>query len=245
MAIGPLLGAMGGSVALGVLVGLSGIGGFLLPPWLSITLSLPPAQAVPITLLGFAISSLVASAFYARNRAVDFRVAGTLATASLPGIGIGLLVGAHLSARTWSTLIGVTLVVAATWLLRPRDQNARAEPAVSIWWVCGTGLVAGAAAVLAGVTGPLVLLPGLRAAGVSSPTAVGTSLLASVGISLAGVIGYGALSGPPVRLATHIVPAVVIGTVTGAALSRRVSAATLNVLIRVLCALAGLWMLLR
>jgi uncharacterized membrane protein YfcA len=245
MGIGSLPGALGGTLALGVLVGLTGIGGFLLPPWLRLTLAMPPAQAVPLTLLGFTISSLVATAFYARSRAVDFSLAALLVAAALPGIGIGLFAGARLSPQAWSHLIGVMLVVIALWLLRPTRADTRTARTDARWWVGGAGLLAGVCAVVAGVTGPLIMLPGLRIAGVPSTTAVGTSLLASVGVSLAGVIGYGTVGGWSHRVAVYVVPAVVIGTAAGALLSRRVEAPALNGLIRALCAAAGLWMLLR
>jgi hypothetical protein len=243
--IGPLIGAIVGSAVLGALVGLSGIGGFLLPAWLRATAGVPPAQAVPVTLVSFAISSLAASPLYARRGAVDVRLAAALAAASVPGIGLGLAAAAFLSQQAWSRLIGVALLLAAAWAPRTETVGpADPIPAALTWRVGATGLFAGAAAVLAGVTGPLVLLPGLRAAGVPAPTAVGTSLFASVGISFAAAAGYGALRGLPLTLTAYVLPSVVIGTLTGAVMGGRVRATALNRVIRILCAVAGLWMML-
>jgi uncharacterized membrane protein YfcA len=172
-------------------------------------------------------------------------MATRLAAASIPGVGAGLLVGTHLSPRTWSHVIGAMLLVAAVWLLRPRGDDTRRDPPASKWWAGTAGFVAGISAVVAGVTGPLIMLPGLRLAGVSSTSAVGTSLLASVGVSLAAVAGYAALGALSHPMAAYIAPVVLVGTVAGAMLSRRVVAPALGRLIRGLCGAAGLWMLLR
>jgi uncharacterized membrane protein YfcA len=206
---------------------------------------MPPAQSVPVTLLSFTISSVVASFLYAGDRRIDFRRATLLTAASVPGIGLGLFIGAHLSPQTWNRAIGAMLILAAVWLLGPRYEATHKNPAGATWWVGGAGFIAGIAAVVAGVTGPLIMLPGLRLAGVSSTSAVATSLLASVCVSFAAVAGYAARGGLLHPMAVSIAPVVLVGTVTGVMLSRRVTAPMLGGLVRALCGAAGLWMLLR
>ena len=121
-AINPLHSLSG--FAVGLLVGLTGVGGgSLMTPLLVLLFGIHPVTAVGTDLLYASITKSGGVVIHGWNRTVDWRVTGRLASGSVPATAATLLILYHLgptTARTAafiSTVLGVALILSAISLM--------------------------------------------------------------------------------------------------------------------------------
>lgn len=235
---------------IGVSVGVSGYGGFLVPILLVVALGMDPRSAVAHGLLSFILPGLVGAWLYWRKQQrPSLRIVLALCAGTVPGVLAGRLISAALSDLVLQVLVAL-LVAAAGLSMFLRRRRATREPAVAVrprrlaGAAAGAGFLAGIASVLAGVGGPLVTVPVLVAMGAELAPAVGASLLASV-VNVA--LGAGALSG----LVQVDWPVLIVITVTqlagmpiGAWLHDRIGRRLVPV-ITVMALAASAWLLVR
>ncbi len=228
--IAPLYAASG--LAIGVLVGLTGVGGgSLMTPLLILLFGFHPATAVGTDLLYAAATKSVGAAVHGLRGMIEWRIVGRLASGSVPGAVLTLLVlrqtGVHsaAAAHTLSLMLGVALLLTAISLLfRPwitayatrhwRGPSPRREAGLTL----ATGLVLGVLVSLTsvgagalGVTVLLLLYPRLPTARIVASDiahAVPLTLVAGAGHWLLGTIDVGLLG----SLLAGSVPGVVIGS---------------------------------
>ena len=112
----PYIWAAIGSVGIGVMVGATSIGGFLLVPLLMIALDLPIAEAVTTALLVFVLSGVVGVYLYRRR--MDARLAVGLALAALPGIWAGLRLSRWMSEQAAEVSLSCLLIALAAYVGR-------------------------------------------------------------------------------------------------------------------------------
>src|SRR6516225_1517108 len=123
----PLLYTISG-FAVGLLVGMTGVGGgSLMTPLLILLFGINPATAVGTDLLHAAITKTAGSAVHGFNRTIDWRVVRLLATGSVPTTVLTILALGHIGINTAAArdLITAVLVVAlfitaVTLLVRSR-----------------------------------------------------------------------------------------------------------------------------
>ena len=169
------------SFPIGILIGLTGIGGAaLMTPFLILGLGARPDLAIGTDLVYSMFTKAAGSWLHWKQGHVDLRLAGKLAVASLPSAALGTLAmtslhrGANGDARLKAVIGGVLLIVAAVSILRPRNHSA---PAAGIRLTVATLAYASIAGFLVGMTsigsGSLILpllmivnrLPVVRAVG--------------------------------------------------------------------------------
>ena len=252
-----------GCLVVGTCLGLSGYGGFLVPPLLVWALDLDPRTAVAHALLASLLPALLGAALYRRGHGLDARLVLLLCAGTVPGV----LLGGALSraSPTWllQAAIGAAVLVAGLALVRPRprlpadgpsgqpvERRDRSRPTQTETRTgtrtAGTpatvtaGVLSGTAGVVVGVGGPLVTTPVLVAGGVALAPAVGAGLANN-----ALVAGIGSLSLLPDVTLDPAVLAVVAGTqlvgvVAGVRLRPRVPAAAMSRLVAAVAVLTGL-----
>ncbi len=218
--------------AVGLLVGLTGVGGgSLMTPLLVLLFGFHPSTAVGTDLLYAAATKTVGSAMHGFRNTIDWRVVRRLASGSVPGAVITLLIlylsGVQSRATTHaiSLILGIALLLTAVSLLfRPQIVafigKRLGEPSkgkVSTLTVI-TGLVLGVLVSLTsvgagalGVTALLLLYPRLptaRIVGSDIAHAVPLTLVAGIGHWLLGTVDWPLLG----SLLVGSVPGVVIGS---------------------------------
>ena len=110
----------------GMLIGLSGIGGGVLMTPLLLLIGLPPTAAVGTDLAYSALTKLAGTIQHGRQGTIEWRVVRTLALASVPFtiVAVWVLSKLHLSGSSeiiesrLKQLIGVMLVIAAVLMIR-------------------------------------------------------------------------------------------------------------------------------
>jgi uncharacterized protein len=230
----PLYSATG--FAVGLLVGLTGVGGgSLMTPLLILLFGIHPATAVGTDLLYAAVTKSAGSVVHGLNRNIDWRVVGLLAAGSVPFTIIALVVLGHVginsdAARYLITFVltGALLVTALTLVFRDRivARYARRIDALRPRQVALFTVVVGAvlgvlvsiSSVGAGAIGVAALLllypklPTARIVGSDIAHAVPLTLVAGIGHWWLGSINVDVL----ISLLIGSVPGILIGSYAAA-----------------------------
>jgi len=235
-------------LAIGVSLGLSGYGGFLVPALLVAVLHLATRDAVATGLLSFVLPGVLGAWLYWRqeNRP-SWYLTLLLCLGTVPGVLVGRLVSVSVADVTLQVLLGAVVIASGLFLLLRRRPPAgppppggpRRLPARLVPAVLGAGFLGGLAAVVAGVGGPLVTVPILMSFGLDLAPLVGAALLNSVVVSLLGAASLlGAVHVDPLVLAV-VTLAQLAGVPVGVWLQRRVRPARLVPVIAVVSAVTG------
>ena len=247
---GILTGAAFVGLLVGILVGLTGIGGgLLLAPLLISVLGVPPLVAVGSDAVISCLTKVAAGGLYWYQGNVRWRLVLRLACGSLPGATLGVLVLTHIRGIHGSAVdnflrvsIGVLLVVIPISYLagqsfRMANPPCQARPSGgNEFGITIVGVVAG---FLVGVTsigaGSFILMMLMIAYRTSPAVTVGTDI--AHGALLAGVAGllqFKLVGNVDLTLAASVMAGCLPGSVVGAYLASRVSSGKLK---RILCTL--------
>ena len=222
--------------AVGVLVGLTGVGGgSLMTPLLILLFGMAPATAVGTDLLYAAVTKTAGSAVHGFSRTIDWRVVRRLAAGSVPmtAITIALLgridVGSPLARDLITGVLTIALfVTAASLLFRERIVSRFARrigalrpnqiAALTIGVGAALGILVSISSVGAGAIGVTALillypdLPTRRIVGSDIAHAVPLTLAAGIGHWFLGSIDWNVL----VSLLLGSIPGIIIGSYAAA-----------------------------
>ncbi|MDR5754183.1 MULTISPECIES: sulfite exporter TauE/SafE family protein [unclassified Caballeronia] len=240
-------------LAVGFLVGLTGVGGgSLMTPLLVLLFGIHPATAVGTDLLYAAATKTAGTLVHGIKGSVDWRITGRLAAGSVPAAAITLVLlhyyGVHSpgAARVIQLILGTALLITAVSLVfRPqlarlayRKGTGRPEhPQRTAAWTVLTGAILGVLVSITsvgagaiGVTVLLLLYPRLataRIVGSDIAHAVPLTLIAGTGHWMLGSVDWALLA----SLLVGSLPGIAIGSMLSSkapeALLRNVLAATL------------------
>jgi len=223
-------------LAIGMLVGLTGVGGgSLMTPLLVLMFNFHPVTAVGTDLLYASATKTVGTGVHGLNRTVDWRVVRTLAIGSIPATILTLLAlgyaGTHYhgTGKAVTVILGVTLILTAIAMLFRRLIVARLAPAMDGISPARITLLTGALGVLLGVlvsltsvgagaigmTALLALYPQLptnRLVGSDIAHAVPLTLIAGIGHWMLGAVDFSLLG----ALLIGSVPGIIIGSLLSA-----------------------------
>lgn len=252
------LGVLVVSFAVGIVVGLTGMGGGALMTPALIFLGIPPTAAVANDLVAAALNKSVGAAVHLRSGSPNIRLVGWLIVGSVPcalGASFLLRVIAPVEAQEdWLKLaIGATLLLAAAAylarmylnLIRPTRPigaggiQVRPVPTVLV------GAVGGALVGLTSVgSGSLIMVSLLLLYPAMSPRRmVGTDLAQAIPLVLAAAIGHVITSGITWAVLIPLVVGGSPGTLLGARLAARVPQAVIRRGITLVLTLTGLTLL--
>ncbi len=233
-AIQPLYSLSG--FAVGLLVGLTGVGGgSLMTPLLILLFGIHPATAVGTDLLYAAATKTAGTAVHGWNRNIDWRVVGRLAAGSVPATAITilflsqLLPPGHAKADFISPMVGVAVIITAISLMFRKTllryvsarQGKMTEARTTLLTIvlgATMGVLVSLSSVGAGAIGVTVLFilypkfPTVRIVGSDIAHAVPLTLLAGAGHWYLGDVNFGLLG----SLLVGSLPGIVIGSVVAA-----------------------------
>ncbi len=210
--LGPLLG-----LGIGVALGFFGGGGTILAvPLFVYVFGLDEKEAIASSFLVVALSSLSGVVQHLRARRVDLRTGLLFGGPGMFGAHFGGRASAHID-DTLLLLLFASTMLAAAWALW-RGRAASSSVTLSPARLIAQGLAVGFFTGMIGAGGGFVIVPALVLfAGLSPPTAIGTSLFILVLQSLAGFSGYVT----HVRIDAALVSAVAASAAGGALLGAR------------------------
>ncbi len=254
---GAVLALLAVSFLVGIVVGLTGMGGGALMTPALVFLGIPPTAAVANDLVAAAVNKSVGAAVHARSGSPDWRLVRLLVVGSVPfALGGAFLIDLAGPPEDREGLlrlaIGVALLLAAaTYALRiygtvfhhwGRDEGevrVRVLPTIAVGAV--GGLLVGLTSVGSGsiiMVALLLLHPGLAARRL-----VGTDLVQAVPLVLAAAVGHVIVSGVTWTVLLPLVLGGTPGTFVGARLSAWVPGSAIRRGIVIVLTLTGLTLL--
>ncbi len=228
----------------GLLVGLAGVGGVLLPPGLVAVGGMSPHAATATSTWVFLFTGVVGSAAYSWRGLVPWAMLARLAVGIVPAAFVGARTNAVLPPSVvLFALAALTLLVGLHQLLPSAGRRpARELGGLSL---VALGAVVGFGSALTGTGGPVLLVPSLLALGVTVVRAVAVSQVAQLPVVAAGSVGYLQAGLTDVRLGTLLGVVAAVGTVLGAVVATRVHGQRLRQVVGLVCVLSGVFLLLR
>jgi uncharacterized membrane protein YfcA len=222
----------GSGLLVGILVGLTGVGGgSLMTPLLILLFGFHPGAAVGTDLLYASATKSVGTLVHGSNKTVDWRIAGRMALGSVPAtiLTVGLLYVLHLhgdaASKLISTVLGFALVLTAATLLFRRQlfefaarravaPGPRATAILTVALGAVLGVLITLSSVGAGAIGVTVLIflypkaPLARIVGSDIAHAVPLTLIAGAGHFALGTVNLPLLG----SLLVGSIPGVIIGS---------------------------------
>src|SRR6516225_3029378 len=147
------------------MIGCIGIGGVILVPALVFLAGIPIQIAIPATMFAYILSGLVATAVFARNKSIDWRMASSLCIGGTPAAFAGAWAVSIFDGRLLAACLGVLTLLSGVNSLRPRLRAETDRATVSHGTLSFVGAATGFLSSLTGTGGPLLLVPIARRAG--------------------------------------------------------------------------------
>jgi uncharacterized membrane protein YfcA len=215
-----------------MLVGLTGVGGgSLMTPLLVLLFGFHPSTAVGSDLLYASVTKSVGTVVHGKQKTVDWRIVGSLATGSVPAAILTLLAMSRLgtmsreASHVLSLMLGISLLLTGIAVFfRPRilrwagkHIDSMGRPRAARWTIAlgaTLGVLVSITSVGAGALGTTALLilyprlPVARIAGSDIAHAVPLTLIAGIGHWLMGSVDFGLI----LALLVGSVPGIIAGS---------------------------------
>ncbi|MCB9652919.1 MAG: sulfite exporter TauE/SafE family protein [Deltaproteobacteria bacterium] len=229
------------ALPVGISMGLLGGGGSILAvPIMIYALGMEERSAIAGSLVVVGLTSLVAAVQHALKKNVVWRVALSFSAAGMIGAYAGGHAAALVPARILLILFALLMFGTAVGMWRGRRERPAASTSASttassshatasLAKTLSLGLLVGFVTGLLGAGGGFMIVPALALlGGLSMHKAVGTSLVVITLNAFAGLLAHAAHATVGGNLVWIVAGASIVGTFIGAALSRRVSQASLR-----------------
>ncbi|TCJ03023.1 sulfite exporter TauE/SafE family protein [Cytobacillus praedii] len=237
------------NLIIGVLLGMTGISGFLLPLIYVGFLGMPLHDSLALSFLSFAVSGIIGAYSYWKSKNMDLKLALFLSIGSLPGALLGVQINVLISDFLAELLLYLFILLAGLSILfKKNNENTITKQSILLnhsFIVTLLGFLTAVICALTGAGGPILLVPLLVSLGVNIRVAVGVSLLNSVVIAIPSIFGYFAHAN--METTTPLIAASLLGTIigilTGARLANKVPIHHLKIMIAVITILSSVYML--
>lgn len=248
------------SLLIGVVIGLTGMGGGALMTPALIAFGIPPTVAVANDLVVNAVNKVVGGAIHMRHGKPDLKIAMWLIIGSVPTALAGAWIVQSLGGddaeiqETLKNVIGVTLLLAATtYVVRivlaarqkdnpvARTSSGMARPVPTIIVGLIAGLLVGVTSVGSGTVVMMCLM--LLYPALSALRLVGTDLVQAIPLVIAAAVGHIIVSGVDMGLIAPLILGGTIGTAIGSRLAGKVPGAVVRTGLVSVLLISGLAML--
>jgi uncharacterized membrane protein YfcA len=232
------------AIVVGVLIGMVGVGGVLLPPALVALGDLTANEATATSTWAFVFTGAVGTIAYAWRGVVPWGMFARLAVGVVPAAFLGALVNATLPASVVLLGLGaLTLFVGVQQLGTRTARETRRELGTAT--LVAVGAFVGFGSALTGTGGPVLLVPVLLTLGVAPLRAVAVSQAVQLPVVVAGSVGYLQTGLIDVRLGTLLGCFAGLGVVAGAVAATRINAEGLRRIVAIACLAAGVFLVIR
>ena len=206
-------------VCTGLLVGAVGVGGFLVVPILVLLAGVPADQAVIFAAISFVVLGIVSLAVHSRSAGNQLGGYACFLLAAAVGALAGVLIVGALTTHTLTWVIAAAFACAAVaeWFGRPGANDARPIGRARSLVL---GALTGAGSAVTGTSGPMVAMPLLAYAGVSTRERIGIAQVAQLPIALTAAAAFLSLRHVSWPFAAEVAAATAAGIVPGVFLAR-------------------------
>jgi len=234
---------LAGASAVGVSIGLVGIGGIFLIPLL-VWFGLPLETAIGTALLTFTVAGIIATIVYTMHGAIDWRAALLTSCGSVASGAFGAKLGTMLPDRIVTACFAAFLLLTGLFALFGRKLFAHpGSRRLSATTLVLCGVATGVGSGLTGVGGPALLVPLLLLVGASPAVAVAVSQPNAIFSAASGAAGHILFGHVDFRLAAYLAVFCGLGVVVGAVIYRYVSAERLRTIVGVAVLCLAVWLI--
>lgn len=183
------------NLAVGALVGLCGVAGFLLPMFYTACLGMNVSEGLALSFAAFIVSGVLGSWNYKKAGNLNLAFGVRLSAGSLAGAVLGVKLNLIIPEEQVKILLYlVVLLSGISILLRKDRENESGKKKFSIEknlpLTLLLGFLTGAVCSMSGAGGPVLVMPLLVVFGISIRTAVGVALFNSIFIGIPAAAGY-------------------------------------------------------
>ncbi|WP_320937167.1 sulfite exporter TauE/SafE family protein [Enterocloster lavalensis] len=185
------------NLIVGVLVGLTGVAGFLLPIVYTGPLGMGVPEGLALSFAAFIVSGALGAMNYKRAGNLDIPFGIRLSTGSLVGAVLGVKLNLVIPEGQVKILLYMVVLLSGVSILLRKDKaqtegggKAGYQITEHLPATLALGFVTGMICSLSGAGGPVLVMPLLVVLGVNVRTAVGIALFNSVFIGIPACIGY-------------------------------------------------------
>lgn len=182
------------NLAVGALVGLCGVAGFLLPMFYTASLGMNVSEGLALSFAAFIVSGVLGSWNYKKAGNLDVTFGLRLSAGSLVGAILGVKLNLIIPEEQVKLLLYLVVLVSGISILLRKDKQESGEKKFSIEknlpLTLLLGFLTGAVCSMSGAGGPVLVMPLLVVFGISIRTAVGVALFNSIFIGIPAVAGY-------------------------------------------------------
>jgi uncharacterized membrane protein YfcA len=237
------------SIAIGVLVGAAGVGGFFMPPALMLLMDMDIHQSMTLSLFTFIFTGTAGALFFHRKGSMDWTLVRPVCLGAAGTGYAGAWIGHRLDTASLSTVLAAVILVVGIYTsaagggpaMLTMPEGARQRRLI----LAAIGAVTGFFSGLTGIGGPVLSVPLMVACGYSVLAAVGVGqVLQTVG-ALSGSLANLHYASIDYRLAAFIDVFEIAGVLVGAAAIHRLDGALVKRLVGGLCMVAGCGFMLR
>jgi uncharacterized membrane protein YfcA len=232
------------AVVVGLLIGMVGVGGVLLPPGLVALGDLTANEATATSTWAFVFTGVVGTVAYAWRGVVPWGMLARLTVGVVPAAFLGALVNATLPASVVLLGLAALTLFVGVQQLRPRAvRETRDGPGTAA--LVAVGAFVGFGSALTGTGGPVLLVPVLLTLRVAPLRAVAASQAVQLPVVVAGSVGYLQTGLVDIRLGTALGCLAALGVVAGAVVATRLPAEGLRRIVALACIAAGVFLVVR
>ena len=233
-------------LTVGFLVGVTGVGGILIPPALILLSGLEAHTAMGTALASFLPLGLAGAWLYRRLGRLNLAEAAPFVLGGLAAAGPGALLNARVPGGPLIALLALLIIFAGFCAFRPPRAGAGER---RFWQRRGgvflIGAVTGLLAGLTGAGGPVLSIPWMVAAGFAPLSAVALSMPYMAATALSGPVGNWSGGHVDFGLLPMLCLVETAGFFGGVAVARRISAWLLRRIIGAVCCGLGVFLLVR
>ncbi|GAF41719.1 hypothetical protein FC83_GL000013 [Agrilactobacillus composti DSM 18527 = JCM 14202] len=178
------------NLIIGLLVGISGIAGFLLPIFYVSVLHLGTVEALALSFAAFIVSGLLGSFNYYRHRLLNLRLASILSIGSFLASFLGVKVNLLIPEDLMRIILYCVVLLSGIMILCRKDAAKVQQKTPGNATLISIGFVTGFICAVTGAGGPIIVLPILIMLGIQAHEAVAISLFNSIFIGIPSAAGY-------------------------------------------------------
>lgn len=243
------------NLIIGILLGMTGISGFLLPLIYVGFLNLPLTDSLALSFLSFAVSGIIGAYSYWKSKNMDMNLAMFLNIGSLPGAFLGVQLNVLIPDTAVKLILYLFILGSGiSIVLKDRKKNSsdnesseKSKLLSDKKIIVLIGFATASICALTGAGGPILLVPLLVSLGVNIRTAVGVSLFNSVIIAIPSIFGYFSHSnmGDVTNLIVSSLIGTTIGILLGSYFANKVKLSVLRMLIAGITIVSSIYMLVK
>ncbi len=239
--------------AVGIMVGLTGMGGAVLMTPALIFLGVPIEVAIGTDLAYAATTKLLGSILHHKKGNVDFKLAFTIFAGSFPGAIVGGLILYYLKSRNikgfdlyLSLFLGIVLIVSSIVMLYGvikgiKPSNPENLTTKQRWKIVLIGFFIGMIVQFTSVgSGTLLIFFLIAFTGLSPSVVVGTDIFHGLLLTATGSIIHARLGNIDYQLAAFLILGTIPGTFIGATMNPKIPKKTLTIVLILMVMVAGI-----